>query len=248
MTYFLIAYLCITGPVVAWIVLAREERKGRIIALGIYVLFSLGLFALLRAEGGRLERMYDDLVKAPIGNDIATLCQGSLDEVTAGLRRIPVGGKDSISAAVERKLVLRGWIGSENAKDHGTAVRMTPKGKDHPCLEFQVTTQRRPDVAVFMANPLMESSGFLAEAIVPGDFPQGRCQIKVECRNASTRDQFVPGCEILVISAAEGAVLDAPLERELEERKMREVQAVSPKPRITPARKPKRLHHPSGNR
>lgn len=247
MTYFLIAYLCMTGPVVAWIVVSREELRGRLAVFGVYLVFSSGLLALLRAEGDRLERLYDDFLNTPINNDIASPCRGSLDEVTAGLRCVPVEGKDCISAGIGRKLVLQGWIGSENAKDHGTAVIMKPKAKDHPVLKFQATTRRRPDVAIFMANPLMEWGGFLAEATVPKDFPKGRYQILVESRNASIRDQFIPGCEIEVISAEGGEALDAPLARELEERKKREVRTVAPTPGITPVRKPKNRNNASAN-
>jgi hypothetical protein len=235
MTYFLIAYLCMTGPFVAWMLFSCEDWKGRGKVLGVFILLSAGLIVLLHKEKPRLQSMYEGFLKASIDPNLPVACEGSLDEATAGLRVIPLAGKDVVNAGAGRKLILRGWIGSEYAKDNGTAVRMMPKGGDGPSLEFQVRTERRPDVAVYMAHPLMEWGGFQAESLLPKDLPLGRYKIIVESHNGCTRDQFAPGCEIAVISAEQGAALDAPLERELEERKRKEAQAaIAPVPTTSP--------------
>jgi hypothetical protein len=242
MTYFIVAYLCITGQIVLWILFSREGWKDRGIVVGVYLLLSVGLFGMMCEVGPRLERMYDAFLKGSVDANLPVACKGSLDDITAGLRVIPASDKDVARAGVGRKLILRGWIGSEYAKDNGTAVRMIPKGGEGPCLEFQVRTEMRPDVAVYMAQPEMEWGGFQAEAFLPKDLPLGRYRILVECRNGPSRDQFEPEKEIAVVSAAEGAALDAPLEQELAERQRKEQQLVAPTPSPTPKKKSKRRY------
>ena len=184
--------------------------------------------------------MHDGFLKVPTDANLPVACQGSLDEITAGLRVIPAVGKDLVSAGVGRKLVLRGWIGSKHAKDNGITVRMTSKVRKGPFLEFQVKTEMRPDVAACMAQSLMEWGGFEAEAIVPNDFPLGRYKILVECRKASSRHQFAPEKEIAVVSAKVGAAPDLPMEKERRQKEKVGTQAARPIPSVTPEKKSKR--------
>jgi hypothetical protein len=231
MAYFLASYLLITGPIAVWIVFSREERIEKVMVFLGYLVLSVGLFFLFKEAGPLIGKMTRDFLESSPDTHLPNACQGSLDEVDAGLRHIPASGKDVVSAAVGSKMGLRGWIKSDLVRERGATVRMVSKGRSRANLEFQVKRELRPDVATFTGNPAMEWGGFQAEAIVPKELPMGRYQIQVESRDDFFRDQFIPGCEIEVVSAEEGAVLDAPVLQALAEQKRIEAVGSSPQAR-----------------
>jgi hypothetical protein len=216
-----------TGPILVWIFISREGIRTRIGVILGYLFLSVIFFGIAKVMKAPFERLSHAILDNSVDVDHCCICPGSLDEITAGLRVMPTLGQESLKAGVGRKLVLRGWIGSEFARYYGTTIKMTSRSDNRSSLEFQVKSERRPDVASFMIQPELEWGGFQAEAVIPKDFPLGRYKILVECRNASSRDQFYPLCEIAVVSEEEGASLDAPLEHKLADKKIKETQIVS---------------------
>jgi hypothetical protein len=218
MTYFILAYLCITGPIVTWVLISQEKWKGKTIVISGYLIFSVVFFEISRIVKNPLETIYHGLMDNSWDANLPNACQGSLDEVTAGLRRVPAAGKEVIEAGAGRKLTLRGWIGSDLPKDLGVAVRLIQKSSGHSCLELKTKIEKRPDVAIFMANPMTEWGGFVAEGIIPKNLPLGRYKVLIERKGITSSDQFSPQCAIEVISLEAGAALDAPLEKELNQK------------------------------
>lgn len=242
MAYFLISYLCITGPIAAWAILSQDERLRRVVFLAGYVSISLLLVMLVGWKGERIDRFSSDLLvkSAELGN-LPVGCSGSLDEAVAGLRYIHVPGKRSFQAGAGRKLVLRGWIGSELSQTRPPTVRLVSGGGRQSFAGFATIQQPRPDVVAATAIPMLERSGFQAEAVLPSDLPPGNYEVVVECCGLSRTDQFVPGIVVEVVPVDLGAVLDAPFERELAEQKRKEAQAAAqPVPTVTPSKKSKR--------
>lgn len=238
MAYHLMVYLLITSPIAAWAILSQDERVRRVFFLVGYVVFSFLLIFLVDWQGKRVDRFLSDLFQSTDNANLPLACRGSLDEALAGLRRIQLSRVASFQAGVGRKLLLRGWIGSELSQNNPTTVRLVAKGGVRSFEGFTTIQLPRPDVVIATAIPMLEKSGFQAEAVLPSDLPPGEYSVVVECRDAARTDQFLSSIVVEVVSAEIGAAIDAPLERELSEQKRNASLAdTTLVPTITPSKK-----------
>jgi hypothetical protein len=240
MAYILIAYLCITLPLMGWIVLSCEGVVRKSLAGGFYVLISGVLLWTVVAQQTWLNRMMDGFLDLGKADNIPISCRGSFDEAEAGLRHIRVGDGDSLQAGVGKHLMVRGWIGSINSIKNPITVRMAPKNGGIPDLTFKVTQEKRPDVAKYNFNPMLEQSGFKADIVLPHDLPLGSYRLIIDCRDGKCVEEFIPRCGIDVVPAEIGIALDAPLQRALDEQQaLLSKQAPTPVPKITKKERPK---------
>jgi hypothetical protein len=226
MAYFLINYLCATGAIVAWIVFSSEGWRRKIGITVIYLIVSAGLVAFIQHEGAALAKTTDGILGVEKDN-APVECRGALDEAEAGLRHIMVGMSDSLQAEVGRRLMLRGWISSYYSIKNPITVQMIPRKGGKPSLNLKVTQEKRPDLLKATHDPFLEQCGFRAECVLPQDLPLGKYQVVVQCRDNLNVDEFIPRCEVEVVSAQAGSALDAPLEQALAEQKAREAKATA---------------------
>jgi len=159
-------------------------------------------------------------------------CKGALDEAEAGLRQIVVGMSDSFPAGVGRRLMLKGWISSFYSIENPITVRLIPRNGGKPSVDLTVTQEKRPDVLKTTHDPLLEQCGFRAQCVLPADLPLGKYHVVVQCRDNLNADEFIPRCEVEVVSAQAGIALDAPLEQALAKQEVTETKSVdSPGPK-----------------
>jgi hypothetical protein len=226
MAYFIINYLCITGAIVGWIVFSCEGWRRKVgITVG-YLMISAGLFAFIQLEGAALGRMVDGLFDLRKNDNAPMECRGALDEAEAGLRKIMVGMSDSFPAGVGRRLMLKGWIYSFYSIKNPITVRLIPRNGGKPSVDLTVTQEKRPDVLKTTHDPLLEQCGFRAQCVLPADLPLGKYHVVVQCRDNLNADEFIPRCQVEVVSAQAGIALDAPLEQALAKQKVREATFV----------------------
>jgi hypothetical protein len=199
-------------------------RKAGIMAC--YLVFSVGLIAFVQIEGSALGRTVDGFLGLEKDNTPME-CRGTLDEAEAGLRHIMVGMSDFFQAGVGRRLMLRGWIGSFYSIKNPIMVRLIPCNGGKPEVDLTVTQEKRPDLLKVTRDPLLEQCGFRAECVLPVDLPLGKYHVVVQCRDNLNVDEFIPRCEVEVVSAQAGSALDAPLEQALAEQKAREAKATA---------------------
>lgn len=233
MTYFLVAYLCITGPIAAWAFFSQDRRWMRAIVVVLYVVISIVIAqwfprydekpAVVQTAVPNLQSTLTQLANRGQGRTVA--CEGFLDEVTAGPRTIQVGSRESIMVAPGKRLVLRGWIGSELTQTEIPSVKIQLIRGGKTELKMPAVQQDRPDVVLYKANPSLSRCGYSAELILPNDLPLGTYRVIVECRKGETCEQMMPPCKIQVVSPADVAALDAPIERELALRAQQESQS-----------------------
>ena len=241
MTYFLVAYLCITGPFAAWAFFSQDRRWMKAIVVALYLVVSLVAMQWFPQDDEKptdvqaaVPNLQTTLIQlASRGTGRPTGCEGFLDEVTAGPRSIQVGSRGSIMVAAGKRLVLRGWIGSELTQTEIPTVKIQMIRGEKTELKMPAVQQERPDVVVFKANPSLSRSGYSAELILPNDLPLGTYRVIVECRKGEACEQSVPACRIQVVSPSDVAALDAPIERELAFRAQHENQRQAT-PKSTP--------------
>jgi hypothetical protein len=231
MAYFIINYLCIMGAIVGWIVFSCEGWRRKVVIGGCSLIFSVGLFAFIQLEGATLASALDGVFGGEKENTPVE-CKGSLDEADAGLRKIVVGMSDSFQAGVGRRLMLKGWIYSFYSIKNPITVRLIPRNGGKSSVDLAVIQEKRPDVLKTTHDPLLEQCGFRAQCVLPADLPLGKYHVVVQCRDNLNADEFIPRCQVEVVSAQAGIALDAPLEQALAEEKVREAKFVdSPRPK-----------------
>ena len=226
MAYFIINYLCATGAIVAWIVYSCEGWRRKAGIMACYLVFSVGFIAFVQTEGSALARTVDGFLGLEKDNTPME-CRGTLDEADAGLRHIMVGMSDFFQAGVGRRLMVRGWISSYYSIKNPITVRLIPCNGGKPEVVLTVTQEKRPDLLKVTHDPLLEQCGFRAECVLPVDLPLGKYHVVVQCRDNLNVDEFIPRCEVEVVSALAGNALDAPLEQALAEQKAREAKATA---------------------
>lgn len=223
MAYFLINYLCITGAIVGCIVFSCEGWRRRVVIGGCSLIFSAGLFAFIQLEGAPLASTLNGFLGWEKENTPVE-CKGALDEAEAGLRQIVVGMSDSFQAGVDRRLMLRGWIASFYSIKNPITVRLIPRNGGKPSVELTVTQEKRPDLLKATHDPLLEQCGFRAHCVLPADLPLGKYHVVVQCRDKLNADEFIPRCQVEVVSAQAGIDLDAPLEQALAKQEVSEAK------------------------
>ena len=194
--------------------------------MACYLVFSVGLIAFVQTEGSALARTVDGFLGLEKDNTPME-CRGTLDEADAGLRHIMVGMSDFFQAGVGRRLMVRGWISSYYSIENPITVRLIPCNGRKPEVVLTVTQEKRPDLLKVTHDPLLEQCGFRAECVLPVDLPLGKYHVVVQCRDNLNVDEFIPRCEVEVVSALAGSALDAPLEQALAEQKAREAKATA---------------------
>jgi hypothetical protein len=128
--------------------------------------------------------------------------------------------------------MLKGWIYSFYSIKNPITVRLIPRNGGKSSVDLAVIQEKRPDVLKTTHDPLLEQCGFRAQCVLPADLPLGKYHVVVQCRDNLNADEFIPRCQVEVVSAQAGIALDAPLEQALAEEKVREAKCVdSPRPK-----------------
>lgn len=215
MTYFLVAYLCISAPIAGWIFLSVESSSRRVIVGVVYAVISVLVMACFAGGTDKPAAKHISLIDWIGGEDqkSATSCNGALDALTAGFRLVDPNQQQKVMVAAGKRLVLDGWMGSPLTQSQVPIMKLVQVGGSKREVTIPATSMGRPDVVAFYKNSSLNRSGFHAEGILPGDLPLGDYQIIAECRSGEEWDQYTPSIRISVVPHEVVEPLDAPYER-----------------------------------
>jgi hypothetical protein len=215
MSYFLVAYLCISAPIASWIFLSVEGRFRQVIIgilyVGVSVLFLVAISAIIDKPSATMKSSIDwmngENEKKPTG------CNGGLDTLTAGLRPVDLNQKQKVMVAPGKRIVIQGWMGSYLTRSQVPVIKLVQVDGAKREVLIPATPMDRPDVGLFYKNSMLGRSGFAAEAILPSNLSLGDYQVISECRSGEVWDQYIAPCRISVVPPEVVEPLDAPYER-----------------------------------
>jgi hypothetical protein len=215
MTYFLVAYLCISAPIAVWVFLSVEGRFRQVIVGVVYAVISVLVMACFPGGTDKSAAKHISMIDWIGGENDKRLrgCNGWLDALTAGFRPVDPNQQQKVMVAAGKRLVLEGWMGSPLTQSQVPVIKLVQMGGAKREVTIPATSMERPDVVAFYKNSSLNRSGFHAEGILPGDLPLGDYQIIAECRSGEEWDQYTPSFRISVVPHEVVEPLDAPYER-----------------------------------
>ena len=124
---------------------------------------------------------------------------GRLDEVSS-LQKKRLAREIGLFIVEEGEdLMLRGWLASTLDEPNPPRVLLMESDGTTPVgIPFQVQSENRYDVAVFLKNILMDQCGFKAIMHIPETMPAGRYQIRVERNKGQDRQYYDPDMQIQI--------------------------------------------------